>query len=87
MLDISGGELVTKEANSIGTGRICKGAKPLSQFINATLPRNLLLKLVAQPRVAGVKRGSEAGGGGIISFTFPFERLPHRLPPFAQRQA
>lgn len=35
MLDISGGELVTKEANSIGTGRICrgrvcKGAKPLS---------------------------------------------------------
>ena len=30
-----GGELVTKEANSIGTGRICrgrvcKGAKPLS---------------------------------------------------------
>ena len=32
MLDISGGELVTKEANSIGTGRICKGAKPLSFF-------------------------------------------------------
>ena len=35
MLDISGGELVTKEANSIGTGRICrgqicKGAKPLT---------------------------------------------------------
>ena len=62
MLDIAGGELVTKEANSIGTGRICrgricKGAKPLSQFINATLPRNLLLKLVAQPRVAGVKYG------------------------------
>ena len=35
MLDISGSELVTKEANSIGTrricrGRICKGAKTLS---------------------------------------------------------